>query len=66
MLYDNPNEVVNERFDSFLLRYLIALETSMGGNDFIFDSIQLLCYKFHQIDFKQCGSGVDSPDWIKK
>ena len=64
--YDNANEVVNEIFESLLSRYQIGLETSMRGSDFIFDSIQLLYYKCHKINFKCGGSYIDSADWIKK
>ena len=45
MLYDNVNEVVNELFESLLARYQIGLETSTKGNDFIFESVQLMYYK---------------------
>ena len=38
----------------------------MKGSDFIFDSVQLLNYKCHKINFNPGGSYVDSPDWIKK
>ena len=38
----------------------------MRGSDFIFDSVQLLHYKCHKIDFKSSGSYINSPDWIKK
>ena len=37
MFYDNANEVVDELFESLLLRYHIALETLMRGSDFIFN-----------------------------
>ena len=39
MLYDNANKVVNELFQSLLLRYQIGLETSIRGSYFIFDSV---------------------------
>ena len=38
----------------------------MTGIDFIFDSVQLLYYKCHKINFKLGGSYIDSPDWLKK
>ena len=38
----------------------------MRGNDFIFDSIQLMYYKCHKINFRHGGSYTDSPDQIKK
>ena len=66
MLDDNANEVVDEFFESLLSRYQSALETSMRGSDFIFDSVQLLYYKYHNINFKRGGSYINSPDWIKK
>ena len=46
--------------------FQIGLETSMRGSDFIFDSTQLLYYKFRKINFKHGGSYIDSSDWIKK
>ena len=66
MLYDNTNEVVNELFEPLLSRYEFGLEKSMRGSDFIFDSIQLLFYKYHKVNFKRGGSYIDSPDWKKK
>ena len=38
----------------------------MKGSDFIFDSVQLMYYKCHKVNFKSGGSYIDSPDWIKK
>ena len=38
----------------------------MRGSDFIFDSVQLMYYKCHKLDFKRGGSYIDSPDKIKK
>ena len=38
----------------------------MKGNDFIFDSVQLMHYQCHKVNFKRGGSYIDSPDWIKK
>ena len=66
MTYHNTNEFIKEIFESFLLKYQIGLETSMKGNDLVFDSVQLLYYKFHKVSFKRGGSYIDSPDWIKK
>ena len=38
----------------------------MTGSDFIFDSVQLLCYKCHKMNLKRDGSYIDSSDWTKK
>ena len=40
----------------------IGLETSMRASDVIFDSVQLLHYKCHKINFKRGGSYIDSPE----
>ena len=39
MPYVDSNEVVNELSESLPSRYQAALETSMRGSDFIFDSV---------------------------
>ena len=63
--YNDANEVVNELFESLLSRYQENLETSMTGSDFIFDSVQLMYYKSHIVNFKPSGSCIDSPRWLK-
>ena len=63
---DNANEVVDGLFESLLSIHWIGLELLMREIDFIFDSIQLLCYKCHKINFKRGASYIDSLDWIKK
>ena len=61
--YINVNEVVNELFDS---RYQGNLEKSMGWIEYIFDSVQVMYYKCHKVNFRCSGSYIDSPDWMKK
>ena len=38
----------------------------MKGSDFIFDSVQIMYYKYDKVNFKRSGSYIYSPDWIKK
>ena len=38
----------------------------MKGSDFMFSSVQYLCYKCHKVNFKSAGSYIDTPGWIKK
>ena len=64
--YNDANEVADELFESLRSRYQGNLETPMGGSDFIFDSVQLMYYKCHKVNFKRGGSYIDSPDWITK
>ena len=49
----------------FLQRYQGGLEKSMRGSQFVFDSIDLLCYKLHKISLNRGGSYIDSPKWLK-
>ena len=38
----------------------------MEGNDFILDSVQLMCYKSDKVNFKRVSLYIVSPDCIKK
>ena len=38
----------------------------MRGSKLIFDSVQLIYYKCHEVNFRRVGSYIDSPDWIEK
>ena len=64
--YNNANEIVDELFEPIHSRYQENLETSMRGSHFIFDSIQMMYYKCHEVNFRRGGSYIDCPDWIKK
>ena len=64
--YTNATKVDDELFESLRSRYQGNLETSMRRIDFIFDSVQLIYYKCHKVNFKRGGSDIDSPYWIKK
>ena len=66
MSYDNVNDIADEHFESFRSRYQDNAETPMEESDFAFNSVQLLYYKCHRINFRCSGSYIDSSDWIKK
>ena len=48
--YNDVNEVFDELDESLRSRYQRNLEISMRRNYFIFDSVQLIYYKFHKIN----------------
>ena len=50
MIYDSPDEVIEELFESLLSRYRIWLETSMRGSDFVFGCVYLLYFKCRKIN----------------
>ena len=64
--YNDVNEVIDELFDSLCSRYQRNLETSLRGSDFVFDTVQLVYYKCHKVNFGFGGPYIDSPDCIKK
>ena len=64
--YNDTDEVVDELFESLHSRYQGNLEPSMRGSNFFFESVQLMYYKCHKVNFRGAGSHTDSPDWIKK
>ena len=61
---DKADEIIEEHFDSFKIRYQNNLE-SMKGSVFVFDYVHLLYCKCHKINPNRGGSYEDSPDWIK-
>ena len=64
--YSDASDVMDKLFKPLRSIYQVNLETSMKGSDFIFDSVQILYYKCHKVDFSRGGSYIDSPDWVKK
>ena len=50
---------VDEFFDSLCLRYQGNSEKSMKGSDFTFNSVQLMYYKCHKVNFRRGGSCIE-------
>ena len=55
MINDEADEVIKELFDSLKNRYQNNLE-SMKGSAFVFDYVQLLCYKCRKLNPSNGGS----------
>ena len=47
MTNKNPDEIIEELFESLLARYQIGLEMQMRFSDFIFNCVKFLYYKSH-------------------
>ena len=68
LLSNETNEIIEELFESLLQRYKEGLEEvnlNLRGSEFIFDSIDLLCYKLHKISVNRDRLYIDSPEWLK-
>ena len=59
------NGIIWELFKSFLQKYQEGLEESVGGSEFIFDSVEALYYNLNKISLSRGGSYIDSPEWLK-
>ena len=66
LTYDSVNNVDDQIFESLLSRCKVGLKASMRGSSFIFDSVQLLYYKCHKINFKRGGSFIRVSRLVKK
>ena len=64
MSNDEADGVIKKLFDLLENRYLTNLE-SMKSNDFVFNFVHLLYYKYHKINPNRGELYINSPDWIK-
>ena len=51
-----------KNFLHVLKRYQKGLEEKMRGNEFVYDSINLLHYKLHRLSIYRGESYIDSPE----
>ena len=64
--YNDANKVVDQLLESLRSRYQGNLEASMRESDFLFNSVHLMYYRCHKVNFKRGNSCIDTPDWMKK
>ena len=62
---DDNNDIIEERFKSFIQKYEENLQNKMRGSDFEFDGVNFLYYDFNKISLNGSGSYIDSPKWLK-
>ena len=65
MMSSETDEIIEELFESFLLKYQEGLEESMRGSEFVYDSIDALCYNLNKVSLSRGGSYIDSPKKIQ-
>ena len=65
MMGSETDEIIEDLFESFLQKYQEALEESMTGSDFVYDSIDALYYNLNKVSLSRGGSYIDSPKWLK-
>ena len=65
MISDDSDDIIEERFKSFIQKYEENLQNKMRGSDFEFDSVNFLYFDFNEISLNRDGSCIDSPKWLK-
>ena len=65
MIGSETNEIIEDLFESFLRKYQEGLEESMGGSEFLHDSVDVLYYNLNKVSLSRSGSYIDSPKWLK-
>ena len=65
MMGNETDEIIEELFESLLQICQEGLEDSMKGSEFVFDSVNLLCWKLLKISVNRDRSCIDSLKWSK-
>ena len=65
MMGNETDKIIEVLFESLLQRYWVGLEESLRGSEFIFDSVNSLCYKLHKTSLNRGGSYINFPKWLK-
>ena len=61
---EDTNTSIREFFKSFLHNYEQELKIIKGSN-FVFESVDLLDYKFHRVSLNRGGWYIKSPKWLE-
>ena len=56
MMVSETDDIIKKLFESILQRYQEELEEKLRGSEFVFDSVDLLEYKFNKASLKRSGS----------
>ena len=65
MIGKDNDEIIEDRFKSFLQKYEENLQNKMRGSDFEFDRVNFLYYDFNKISLNRGRSYIDPPKWLK-
>ena len=63
-LGNNTSNVINELIESFLSNYRKEEQILRNGNNYIYDSVDMLGIHFHDIKLKRGKSYIKSPEWL--
>ena len=64
MLANDTSDIIKKLIESFLSNYQKEEQILRGGNNFIYDSVDILGIHFHNIKLKRDKSYKKCPEWI--
>ena len=62
MMGSETDEIIEDPFESFLLKYQEELEKSMTGSEFAYDSVDAFYYNLNKVSLSRGESYIDSPN----
>ena len=65
MIGNETDQIIEDLFESFLLKHQEALDESMRGSEFVYDSADVLYYNLNKVSLSRSGSYIDSPKCLK-
>ena len=65
MIGNETDQIIEDLFESFLQKHQEALDESMRGSEFVYDSVDVLYYNLNQVSLSRSGSYIDSPKCLK-
>ena len=65
MIGNETDQIIEDLFESFLLKHQEALDESMRGSEFVYDSVDVLYYNLNKVSLSRSGSYIDSPKCLK-
>ena len=65
MVGSETNEIIKDLFLNFFLQKYQEREESVRGNEFVYDSVDVLYYNLNKVSLNRGGSYKDSPKWLK-
>ena len=65
MFGDDNDDIIEQLFESLLIKNEENLQNKMRGSEFEFDGIIFLYYDFNKTGINRGGSYIDSLQWLK-
>ena len=65
MFGDDNDDIIEQLFESLLIKNEENLQNKMRGSEFEFDGMNFLYYDFNKTGINRGGSYIDSLQWLK-